>query len=152
MSAPYILITTSAVWIILKSKYEFSNFVISKIILAVLGPLHFHMNFILFFTYFFRCTVAYRILVPWPAMKPGQQQWKCWVLTPGSPGNSLNFRISLSISSKKAAWIFDVYCWDVKNVKSSDPWTVGYCHFFSSFNFFQQCLAVLWLSVYSFWW
>ena len=32
--------------------------------------------------------MACRILVPWPGIEPGPQQWKCRVLTTGLPGNS----------------------------------------------------------------
>ena len=33
--------------------------------------------------------MACGILVSQPGIKPRQQQWKCWVLTTGPPGNSL---------------------------------------------------------------
>ena len=42
---------------------------------------------ILFF--FWPCCMVCGILVPQPATEPGPQQWKCWVLTTGLPGNSL---------------------------------------------------------------
>ena len=41
-----------------------------------------------FFFFSWLCHRAFRILVPWPGIKPRPQQWKCWVLTTGLPGNS----------------------------------------------------------------
>ena len=32
--------------------------------------------------------MACGILVPWPGIKPGSRQWKCWILTTGLPWNS----------------------------------------------------------------
>ena len=43
--------------------------------------------FLLFCLFWLRRT-ACRILVPWPGLNPGLQQWKCWILTSGQPGNS----------------------------------------------------------------
>ena len=38
--------------------------------------------------FFFQlCLAACRILVPWPGIEPGAQQWKRGVLTTGQPGN-----------------------------------------------------------------
>ena len=37
---------------------------------------------------FFFSGCAIGLLVPWPGIKPRPQQWKCWVLTTGQPGNS----------------------------------------------------------------
>ena len=44
----------------------------------------------LFFFFFWPCHVVCGILVPWPGIEPGPQQWKHWVLTTGPPGNSPN--------------------------------------------------------------
>ena len=42
---------------------------------------------LLFFVFWPHCTVC-GILVPWPGIEPGPQQWERQVLTTGSPGNS----------------------------------------------------------------
>ena len=39
--------------------------------------------------FFFFCCTACGILVPWPGIEPGPQQWEHWVLITGLPGNSL---------------------------------------------------------------
>ena len=36
------------------------------------------------------CYVACRILVPWPGLNPGPQQWNRWVLSTGLPGKLPN--------------------------------------------------------------
>ena len=44
--------------------------------------------FVCLFVCFWLCCVACGILVPWPGIEPGPQQWKHRVLTTGPPGNS----------------------------------------------------------------
>ena len=41
------------------------------------------------FFFFGHATGLVGILVPRPGIEPGPQQWKCWLLTTGPPGNSL---------------------------------------------------------------
>ena len=98
------------------SKCWSSNFLFFfKVILVILGPLHFPMNFILCYLFIISYWlvlffgggpyhVACRSLTPWPGWNPCPVQWKYRKLTTGLPGNPLpvNFRSSLSISPNKS--------------------------------------------------
>ena len=77
-----------------------------------------------------------RILVFWPEIEPGPQEWKCWILTAVPPGNSqkdenfMNFRKNLPISAKsvgmeKAIVLnlqISLAVLPFTNIKSSDSW------------------------------
>ena len=58
-------------------------------------------NGITYFAHFFfwLCHLACKILVPQPGIEPEPWQWKCWVLTPGPPGNSLESLTLMTSSS-----------------------------------------------------
>ena len=60
-----------------------------------------HLTHILFL-FVFGTVPACGILVPQPGIEPGPQQWKCWVLTTGLPGNSLHPILSSSQPPYKA--------------------------------------------------